>query len=64
MNPQKVELKRLPELPDGKVYGYTSEQEAARFAEKINQPFYYHFPPNHTYYVPICPGQVAKDAQQ
>lgn len=55
--PVKVEISRLPEIKEDNLYAFSSEKEAQIFAEQINQPRYYWFPANHTYYVPILPGQ-------
>ena len=58
MTPQKVDITRLPGPRGSEFYAFTVEKEAADFAEMINQPRYYWFAENHTYYVPILPGQL------
>jgi len=57
MTPEKIDLARLPAMKESDSYGFTTEAEAARFAAQINQPFYYWYAPNQTYYVPVAPGQ-------
>ena len=46
-------LKALTTLPIGNMTMYNDEAEARRAAIQRGQPFIYHFPPNHTYYVAV-----------
>ena len=55
--PQKITLKRLPELGNSVNHAYTTEPEAAKKAAEINQPFYYYWQATETYFVPDAPGR-------
>lgn len=51
MTIQIIELKQLPDLPEGWMRAFTEQGEAERYAAKNAQPFVWHFANNKTYYV-------------